>query len=397
MTIDEALCTKAINALYKHELKKRDKSSKPSLIGEFAKPILAQVELVKEIAKPVIRPVRVKIPNSLFSNDEDHSICFFCRTEDKDEIHSYLQSHPIPGFREDSLKSIVDVKKYLKQYKDKKKLLTEFTHFLCDSNVMNFLYNLLGKVFGQRNNYPVPIIYEKITGLEHVIQKAIDSTYMHLKGKNITIRFGHTAMTPSSVTENTLAGLSFAVEKLGGWNAIRSIHLKTADSAALPIFSKLPSDVLTYVKQLAGEETSKTITPPTTASSVVVSASAPKDSKKRKQPVPTSTSTPTASPSNPSQNDPSPKKLEPEVIEGAKKKKAKKDVEIIQPVSTTTTRSTKVNNKVDVLKANTATATIEEEIVPIEKKTSTPIKSIKSPKKTVVTTKSKPKKTQNKA
>ena len=235
--LDLSLINKACAALIVHEEKKIE--GKNSLLGNYARPILVQIELVNSIKKPVLRPIRVKIPNSLFSpNDEDHNICFFCKTDDKEDIVKYIEDNPIEGLK--TIVSINEVKKLYSAFKDRKKLLSEHTHFVCDANVMGQLYNLLGKVFLDKNHHPIPIDFKSTLDLPDAIKKIVDSTYMHLKGKNIAIRFGHTAMKQDKISQNIIHGLQFAAGKIpsGGWNNIQNIVLKTPDSAALPIFNK---------------------------------------------------------------------------------------------------------------------------------------------------------------
>lgn len=95
------LISTAVLELYKYEKKKstqKEKHSKESIFERAGKNIQAQLQLMKPQVKPVQRPVRVKIPHSLFSIErEDHSICLFCRTEDKSSIEKFLQKNPIPG------------------------------------------------------------------------------------------------------------------------------------------------------------------------------------------------------------------------------------------------------------------------------------------------------------
>ena len=61
--LDSALTAKAVSALFKFEEKKQADGGKQSLVGYYAKPILAQIQLKEVIKKAVVRPVRVKIPN----------------------------------------------------------------------------------------------------------------------------------------------------------------------------------------------------------------------------------------------------------------------------------------------------------------------------------------------
>lgn len=249
--IEEGLLNKAVLALFKYEKEKG--AGKSKLFDEYAKPILIQIELVKEIVHPLLTPIRIDIPNTLFSIQEDHSVCFFCRSEDKESIDKFLKENPVAAIK--TVISLSQVKKLYVAYKDRKKLLSEHSHFFCDASIMSHLYNLLGKVFGERNSYPAPIKLKKITNLEGEIQKAIDSTYLRLRGKNISLRFGHTNMSPESVFQNIKVGINTTIERIGGWKSIRSIHVKTSDSAALPLFSSLPNDLLNYVNKIANNTT----------------------------------------------------------------------------------------------------------------------------------------------
>ena len=89
--VDAAVLQKAVTALFDHDSKQ--KGSKNLLIDEYASPILVQIQLLNDIKKPVVRPVRVKIPHTLFdTNQEDHKVCYFCKSEDK-EVNLYYYIH----------------------------------------------------------------------------------------------------------------------------------------------------------------------------------------------------------------------------------------------------------------------------------------------------------------
>jgi ribosome biogenesis protein UTP30 len=249
--LDSELVAKAVKALFQFEEKKHVEKGSKSLVGYYAKPVIAQIQLKQNIKKAIVRPVRVKIPNSMFAPDEeDHTICLFCRSEDREAIESYLKANPIEGLTK--VVSINQVRKLYVAYKDRKKLLNEHSHFVCDSRVMTQLYNLLGKVFAERNNFPVPIDYTGPSKIQGEVVKVVSSTYMHLKGKNIAIRFGLTFMSPKDVTVNVIEGLEFAVAKFSNqWKDVHSIILKTSDSPALPIYSRQTSETMEYVKKIA--------------------------------------------------------------------------------------------------------------------------------------------------
>ena len=205
--LDPVLTGKAVAALFAHEEKKRGEKEggggKQALVGTYAQPLLAQVQLKAMIKQPKLRPVRVFIPHSFFSpEDEDHSVCLFCRTEDKKAIEEYLASHAVAGL--DKVVSMTDVKKVYHTFKDKKKLLGEHTHFMCDTSVFTHVVNELGKTFSSRNNYPIPINYSAPKDIAVAVAKAAASSYMYLKGHTLTIRFGHTGMPAAQVTDNIM-------------------------------------------------------------------------------------------------------------------------------------------------------------------------------------------------
>jgi len=215
--------------------------------------------LNSEIKRSVIKPTRIIIPHSLFSPDEeDHTICLFCRSDDKKEIQEYLTTQPIIGVTK--VLSINDVKKYHSQIKDKKTLLKAHTHFICDARIAPHLYNLLGTTFSARNNLPVQINFTKASMLPSIITKIVSSTYCNLKGTNVSIRFGHLGMSAEQVLENMLEGVVCFVSKLKNeWKDVHSIHIKTSDSASLPVYSKSADAMLQYIAQKSApsEDTSE--------------------------------------------------------------------------------------------------------------------------------------------
>lgn len=242
--LDTALIAEAITALFDYEGKKVRENGKRAT----AKPILAQVQLKASVKKTVVRPVRVKLPHSLVVNDVDeYSVCLFCKNEEKVSIDAYLTKNPITGLTK--VLCLADVKKHFLAAKDKKTLLAEFSHFICDTSILSKLHKLLGKAFAERTNCPIPVSFKSPEKIHDAMMKVLSSSYIHIKGKIISIRLGLTSQSEEEVTANTLEGIEFAIAKFkNSWKDVHSIHLKTADSPSLPIYSQLPSEVLEYVK-----------------------------------------------------------------------------------------------------------------------------------------------------
>lgn len=247
LNLDKTLISKVVKELVDFENRKSTASEK--LLGSYSKPVIIQVQLSTEIKESVIHPIRIQIPNSMFSSEsEDHSVCVFCRSEDKEAVDEFLSNTPISGVK--STISLNQVKKLYSQYKEKKELLANHTHFVCDMRILNHLYNLLGKVFGKRNNYPLPMRLTNVKGLSSALNNVLSATYMYLSGKSISIKFGHTGMDCSEIVENIVSGLKSAISKFPkDGKTIQSIHCKLSDSPALPIYSRKPNDSLDYVKQ----------------------------------------------------------------------------------------------------------------------------------------------------
>lgn len=215
--------------------------------------------------------------------DEDNTICLFCRSDDKESITAFLEKNPIEGLTK--VVSINDAKKHYVQIKDKKQLLKDHTHFITDSRIAGQLYNILGSTFSSRNDYPVQINFSNPAQLPALVKTVISSTYFHFGGKNISIRVGHTGMPATHVLENILEGLPFAIEKLQNeWKDVHSIHLKTSDSAALPVYSKVPDDMMQYVTKAAASAPALATTTPAkgkkSAEAKTVEKAAPKTVEK---------------------------------------------------------------------------------------------------------------------
>eukprot|EP01031_Cornospumella_fuschlensis_P028102 gene28102-33934_t len=254
--LDAKLIEDAAKALIKYERKQEQERESRKLIEERPKWVLLQVQLQKEINQDVRKPVRVRIPHSLFSTDLEHSICLFIRDDQKERVETYLQSHPIAGL--DKVLTLGEVRKLYKEFQNRKKLLSEHDFFLCHHSIGRQLYNLLGKDFGARHHFPIQITFPELDKLPKAVQQAVDSTYMHKAGRSMTVKVGLTHMSPQHIRENVIEGMEFAIQKLPkGWRDVHSLHMKTKDSASLPIFSATDNELLNYVKSKVQEKNEK--------------------------------------------------------------------------------------------------------------------------------------------
>jgi hypothetical protein len=96
-----------------------------------------------------MNPILIPLKHPLFSlqqqvedeqeGDEQASACFFCRSEDKDELELYLKENPIAGLTK--IISLNQVRKHYVEFKDRKILLSEFTHFIRFLFLLSTYYN----------------------------------------------------------------------------------------------------------------------------------------------------------------------------------------------------------------------------------------------------------------
>jgi hypothetical protein len=146
--------------------------------------IFYQIHTFKNVVSNIIKPVPVVIPHSLFLPSQ-HNVCFFCKTDDKDILEQHLKQNPIEGVTQ--IISLSQVRRNYATYKEKRELLSTFSHFLCDDRIMAHLYNVLGKTFGSKNRYPVPVKLINTNKLEKSIRHALDCTYIYLKGLSFEV------------------------------------------------------------------------------------------------------------------------------------------------------------------------------------------------------------------
>jgi hypothetical protein len=173
-------------------------------------------------------------------------------------LEEYILSHTsdLP-WQPIKILSIDDVVKLFRQFKDRKELFKEHSHFLCDNRIMSHLYNALGTTFGSKNHYPVPVtVNEDFSNFSKVIGNSIlSSTYVTMKGISLGFRIGYTCMTVNEVIENIDYGLKWMTGSIDknvcklSVSDIHSIHIKTAQSPSLPIYGKPAIEAIEFLKK----------------------------------------------------------------------------------------------------------------------------------------------------
>jgi hypothetical protein len=310
-----------------------------------------------------VKPIRVKIPHSFYhlpedgSSDFEFNICLITKSHEKEAIANYFENFvttselsnyfqrnaliPINYQKNITVYSINDLKLYFKQFKNRKTLLKNFTHFFVDNEIALYVYNLLGKTFQEHNKYPVVLHYSKkiqnnqagatssalqrqqqlAEGSDHSAPPAAAgsgvsvnfdkiikemnkniyfSTFLFLHSKNIQFKIGMAHMKVADLQENILFGLFYVMKfkLLNAWKHIQCIYLRTKDSPALPVYSHVNYELYEYLQnklqqkqqqqqQTVAPGTAKKLAAPATPAPVArieaAPASAVKSDKKKKR------------------------------------------------------------------------------------------------------------------
>lgn len=182
--------------------------------------------VVATIALPTklrVKPQRIPLAHSIYDNPD---ICVFSKDpQEKYQVH----------------KTVIGVdalRKNYKTYEQKRQLCASFDLFLADEAILPLLPKLLGKVFFDKKKLPRPISFKKDPKIE--LANVLQSTWLNMnKGVCTAIRVGTTRLTPAQNKENVEVAMEAVVNKLGGWDKIQSINLKTSSSMALPIYNSV--------------------------------------------------------------------------------------------------------------------------------------------------------------
>lgn len=152
-------------------------------------------------------------------------------------------------------------------FENRRELLSQHDVFLADDRIITRLPDALGKVFYKgtaKRPIPIHIAQENRVDGKRVrtdklraskeekhasvaspaivareIEKALDSVPVSLKpGLNVSVRVGNTSFTPQHLSDNVTAVAQGVIEKhvVKGWRNVKSIHIKSPTSVAIPIW-----------------------------------------------------------------------------------------------------------------------------------------------------------------
>jgi ribosome biogenesis protein UTP30 len=184
------------------------------------------------------KPIRVPIPHSLYAAEDGASLCMFVK-DNSEELQARLRKEPVAGL--ERVVSLSALRRNYKQFADRRKLVAAHDLFVADDRITPMLTKALGKTFLNKKKQPVAVRLTR-GSLRKNIEVARDSTYLFLGwGACSTVKIARTDFPLDKVFENCMAAIEGIVAKVPRrWKNIQSIHIKSVDSVALPIFNALP-------------------------------------------------------------------------------------------------------------------------------------------------------------
>ncbi|KAL4760842.1 ribosomal protein L1p/L10e family-domain-containing protein [Aspergillus foveolatus] len=223
------------------------------------------------VDKNRLKPGKISIPHSLNASPA-LSICLI--TADPQRSVKNIVSDPsFPEHLSSRIEKVIGYSKLKDRYKSfesRRQLLSEHDVFLADDRIVMRLVNTLGKVFYKSSKRPIPVKLaqiEKVDGkrvkkdpkqqqnqkddenkvslfasaaiVAKEIEKALNSAPVHLApATTAAVRVGSSNFTPEQLSENIEAVVKGLTDKFvtKGWRNIKALHIKGANTMALPIW-----------------------------------------------------------------------------------------------------------------------------------------------------------------
>lgn len=244
--LDSEQVLKASKALLKHVQTSTPKTPKTNLLAtdvdspENDTAIWLSLTTKKFIVdKKRLKPARIPLAHPF--TPEDATVCLFV----KDPQRTYKDMVEQAGLSSlvTRIVGVGKLKEKHKSYEAKRALRDAHDIFMADDRVVTLLPQLLGKTFYASKKNPLPITMpkklEKSENLKIEINKALGSTSLHLAPGTCTmIRIGVAGQTPEQISANVELVANRVIDQYvpQKWKGVRSLHIKTSQSVALPIW-----------------------------------------------------------------------------------------------------------------------------------------------------------------
>lgn len=187
---------------------------------------------------------RIGLPHTLYPLGEGHEVCLIVKDDVKGEPGHKEAKERIAQEEGSGVTKVVGVSKLKAKYgphEAKRQLCGSYDLFLADDRIICMLPKLLGKTFFKKRKHPIPVdLRGKNWGDK--IRQACDSTYLYIGGGACSVvRAARSSQTEEEIVENVMAVIEGVAAKVPKkWKNIQSLHLKTTDSLALPLYVAQP-------------------------------------------------------------------------------------------------------------------------------------------------------------
>ncbi|RAK97872.1 uncharacterized protein BO80DRAFT_504348 [Aspergillus ibericus CBS 121593] len=279
--LDKSQVSRASSALLRHIKTKQEEkektSTKKTLIGDNDSddedtPLHNEaVWLVLTTKKHVVdknrlKPGKIPIPHSLNASPS-LSICLITADPQR-SVKNIVADPSFPQHLTSRIDKVIGFSKLKDRYKSfesRRQLLSEHDVFLADDRIIMRLVNTLGKIFYKSSKRPIPVRIaeiEKVDGkkvkkdpksknkdddsafatpaiVAKEIEKALNCAPVHLApATTAAIRVGSSKFTAEQLAENVDAVVKGLTEKYitKGWRNIKAVHIKGANTMAMPIW-----------------------------------------------------------------------------------------------------------------------------------------------------------------
>jgi ribosome biogenesis protein UTP30 len=236
--VPAAQVAKAVTALLAYERKRSaERLGDKADLFDQGSPLYVQIGLKTVPIRKIGKPHKIELPHPLYA-DSPNGACLIVKDTIKQDSKAFLEKHGVTGIAK--VLSLDKLRRDYREYEAKRALSSQYDLFLADNRVLPLLPKLLGKHFFVKKKHPVPIEMRK-GDLKRQLESALRSTYLHISGQSNAVKVGHSGMDPKAISDNVNAVLASIGDALPGkWPAIQTLHLKSAESIALPLYNSLP-------------------------------------------------------------------------------------------------------------------------------------------------------------
>ncbi|KAJ0452330.1 putative ribosomal protein L1 [Helianthus annuus] len=241
----DAAATTAVDALLKWKTKQSD-SQNPQLLPQddfiYLNLTLKKIPQKGSINGPRANPNKIPLPHPIVSTNFSE-ICLIIDDRPTSKLTSAIAKKKIKeeGISVTKVLKLSKLRTDYKPFEAKRKLCDSYDMFFADKRVVTLLPKLLGKWFFKKKKLPLGVDLSHKNWKEQIERGCGSGLLWFGTGTCSVVRVAKVSMERDEIVENVKAAIAGAIgfvgKKLGG---VRSLHLKLADSVALPVYQSLP-------------------------------------------------------------------------------------------------------------------------------------------------------------